>query len=145
MRRRQTALYSFYGALAVALIVVVTWWMVRPRERIIPALQRRVTDSMLSWRCPDGHAFQAKGSYQRMACPQCGRRADIAVTYLCPIHGDKPAVIRIERLDRSRERLSEVSFRRGVWRTVKEHVRCPDCGLSMTPKTERPFTPHAKP
>ena len=141
VNHRQTAIYSFCGALAVALFVVITWWMVRPQESVAPALQRRVTNSQVTWRCPDGHSFKAKGSYQRVPCPQCNRRADIAVTYLCPNHGTKDALIRIEQFNRNRERLSEVSFRYGVWRTVNEYLNCPDCGSNMSPQVEPPFPP----
>ena len=141
LNRHQTAMYSFYGAIAVALFVVVTWWMVRPQDSVAPALQRRVTGSQVTWRCPDGHSFKAKGSYQRISCPQCTRRADIAVTYRCPNHGTRDALIRIEQLNRNRERLSEVSFRYGVWRTVNDCVHCPDCGLNMSPQVDLPFQP----
>jgi len=102
-------------------------------------VQRRVTSMLMSWQCPQGHSFEHKGSTRRVECPECGRLADVAVTYLCPRDGERSALIRLTRDRDGREKVSEISFRRGVWRAVGRDVRCPQCGLTMVPKTPDPF------
>lgn len=137
-QQRQTALYSFYGAIGVGILVVGFWWLTRPDPNTV-AMQRRINSMTLSWRCPQGHTFEHQGSTHRVGCPECKRLADISVTYICPRHGERPALIRLTRDGDGRERVSEVSFRHGVWRTVARDIRCPQCGLKMTPKTPDPF------
>lgn len=138
-RRRQTALYSLAAATVAAMLVVGAWWMFRSRAAFPTAMQRRINDQAVAWQCPNDHRFVAQGSVQRTACPECGRLADIAVTYVCPLHGEKRALIRLTRTPAGRERLDRVSHHRGVWDRVRHTVRCPDCGRAMSPRVEYPF------
>jgi DNA-directed RNA polymerase subunit RPC12/RpoP len=133
----RVSLYSFLGAVAVAMVVIAIWWSVQPSAEHV-AMQRRTTDVAAEWTCAKGHVFERAGSVARVRCPECGAPSDMQVTYECPQHGDKPARIRLSVVD-GREVLSKVSFRRRVWTNVGVAVRCPDCGKAMMPKKREPF------
>ena len=135
---RQTAIYSFCGAIGVSLILCLSWWLMQPTAPRIP-LQRHLSDQELRWRCPDGHEFVRKGSYNLVPCPVCGRRADVMATYVCPEHGPKPALIRYELESDGREKVSSVSFRPMVWQRVDGAIRCSECGSAMAPQRSNPF------
>lgn len=135
-RRRQTAVYSLCGAILVAVSIAGMWWMMRVGPSAATALQRRISDQAVVWRCPNGHRFEARGRARRLECAECGRRSDMEVTYVCPRDGDVPALIRVERGAGGREALSEVSLRPGVWEAVGSSVRCPKCDRHLTPQVE---------
>jgi len=135
---RQTAIYSFCGALGVCLILCLSWWLMRPETPVQP-LQRRLSDLDLRWRCPNGHEFTRKGSSRTAPCPECGRRADVVAQYLCPEHGVKSALIRYTSHRDGWEMVSSISFKPMVWQDVDAAVRCPDCGAPMGPAESNPF------
>jgi hypothetical protein len=137
-KQRQTALYSFCGAVVVSFFVVGVWWLTRPTPTQF-ARQRSLTSVQVTWECPDGTTFVAQGGLHGMPCPDSDRRADVRVTYVCPRHGEHKALVRYVRDDDGRERVSQVSFHRGVWRNVGTYIACPDCGRRMQPKKPNPF------
>jgi hypothetical protein len=126
-------------AAMVAFGLLSGWYYLRHQPDETMARQRRATGRLMTWRCPGGHTFKAPGSYFPVACQECDRRAEMEVVYVCPIHGDLPALIRMDVDEDQRERLSEVSFRVGVWRTIRDENKCPDCGRNLTPKIDKPF------
>ena len=137
-RQRQTALYSFCGAIVVSFFVVGLWRLTRPDPPRL-ARQRSITNVQVTWECPDGTTFVDQGAFLGMPCPESNRRADVRVTFVCPGHGEHNALVRYERNADGQERVSQVSFRRGVWRSVGSYIRCPDCGARMRPKAPNPF------
>lgn len=143
-RPRQRAVYSFAVAGAAALVLAGFWWLVHPGASRVAA-QRRVTDLVVSWRCPNGHVFEERGRYEVRKCPECGRRVDIAVTYVCAIDGEHPARIRIITTPDGREAISEVSFKERLWRQVQGTVVCPECNSRMSPKRDDPFSSPSEP
>jgi len=139
-QRQQTTLYSFLVAIGTSVVILGLWWLTQADATPI-AVQRRLSDFTLNWQCPEGHTFEHRGSYSRVPCPVCGRKSDVAVTYQCPRDGDKPALVRYRRDAHGRERVSEVSFYRGVWASVLETIHCPNCGLVLSPKRPVFFPP----
>lgn len=137
-RQRQTALYSFCGAIVVSFFVVGLWLLTRPDPPHL-ARQRSITNVQVTWECPGGTTFVDQGALHGMPCPESHHRAEVRVTYVCPRHGEHNALVRYVRDADGRERVSEVSFRRGVWRTVGSYIGCPDCGARMRPRVANPF------
>jgi len=137
-QQRKTTVYSFSAAAAVCIVVIGVWWMTRPAASRV-AVQRSITSMQVTWQCPDGTTFEDRGSIIGKACPHGNRRADVRVTYVCPRHGDRAALVRYARSLNGQERVAEVSFRHGVWRPVGQYLRCPDCGARLIPKEADPF------
>ena len=135
---RQTAIYSFCGAIGVCFVLWLSWWLMQPTAPLQPQ-QRRLSDVELRWQCPNGHQFTRQGSHHSVPCPECGRRADVLADYLCHEHGAKAALIRYVLERDGREVLSSVSFTPMVWRAVDADVRCPECGVAMEPAAANPF------
>jgi len=142
-QRRQTALYSFLVAVGTSLVVLGLWWLTQA-DALPVTVQRQLSDFVVSWQCPEGHTFEHRGNHSRVACPVCGRKSNVAVTYECPRDGDMAALVRYRRDARGRERVSEVSFYRGVWASVLETIHCPRCGLVLSPKKPT-FFPSVQP
>ena len=142
-QQRQTALYSFYGAIGVSIFLIGFWWLTSPNLATV-AVQRRLSGMVATWRCSQGHAFQQKGSHPGVSCPVCGKPADVVAAYICPRHGLRSALIRYTRGADGRERVNEISFHRGVWRSIGLAIRCPDCGLRMSPYVPDPFATLAR-
>ncbi len=138
-RRRQTARYSFYGAVIVSVIIVGAWLFVRAMPGPAVAVQRRLTDETLTWRCRNNHTFTEGGSTRRLPCPECGQKSDIEVVYACREHGEKHAMVRMTRDESGNARVSHVSHRRGVWDPVQGGIPCPDCGRFMGTGKPSPF------
>jgi hypothetical protein len=134
-KRRQTAMYSLYGALGVAVTVVTFWMLARPEEQITAA-QRSLRETMVTWQCPNGHRFQREGGYVTIPCEACDRKANIAVTYECPRDGRLEALARYGRSPGGGGKLTEVSFRPGVWTSVDRTVHCPVCAIRLRPADE---------
>jgi len=137
-RRRQTAKYSLWAAVAMSIVVIGVWWLTRPALTHM-AVQRSITSMQVTWECPDGVTFVDRGSITGMTCPHSERRADVRVVYVCPRHGERPALVRYARGIDGWERVAEVSLRSGVWTPVGTSIRCPDCGTPLAPKEISPF------
>ncbi len=137
--RRRTAIYSFCGAVVVSLLFLGTWLFVRTRPGPATAMQRRLTETTVLWRCPEQHVFAERGTTRRLPCPQCNHAADILVKYACSVHGEKPALVRMTRDAAGNAQVSEVSHHLGVWDPVDDGVPCPQCKRYMTSGAPDPF------
>ncbi|NOT00852.1 MAG: hypothetical protein HOP29_09510 [Phycisphaerales bacterium] len=114
-------------------MTVITFWLLARPEAQVAAAQRGLSETTVAWQCPNGHRFQRVGGHVAIPCESCDRKANVAVTYECPRDGRMEALARYERLPSGGGKLTEVSFRPGVWTGVDRTVHCPVCGVRLRP------------
>lgn len=127
---RRAALTNLAIAATVAFLVWLAWWMWRDAPAS-PARQRQITDVTVTWRCGNGHVFEARGAYGSRPCPECGADAYIIRQYYCPEHAEVEAKLRYERGADGKPILAGVCFEEGEWISSPQSLTCPVCGRRL--------------
>ena len=118
-----------------AISVLVGYW-VWHQDQATAAVQRTLPDVFVRWRCPEGHVFEDRGSYEPRPCPTCRQPARIRITYRCPKDGVFDALV---MYDGATRKLSAVQFEAGPWVPITTVVPCPQCGGELRTKQRSPF------
>jgi hypothetical protein len=133
--QKKAALVSVMVAGIAAASVWAAYWVWHQDQPVV-AVQRDLTDVIVSWKCPAGHLFDARGAYQAKPCPTCRQPAQLHFIYVCPSHGNMEALV---MYDEAARKLSAVRFGSGDWISVDKIVPCPKCGGEVRPKQRGPF------
>lgn len=133
--RNKGAIASLLAAVVAGASVWAGYW-VWHRDGQVVAVQRRLQDFTLNWRCPKGHVFPHSGAYGSIPCPTCGAPAQVVITYECPAHGRFEALV---MFDKTTDRPAAVQFEPGKWINVSTVIPCPRCGHEMHPTKRSPF------
>lgn len=129
--QRTAALTSLVMAVSAAVITLIGWWVWNHEEKVY-AVQRDVTDVLVTWECPSGFRFEAPGACSPRPCPDTGKPAEIVLTYRCRVHGPVEVYARYQLGPDQRARLARIRYRSGEsWQPADHGVHCPVCGRSM--------------
>ena|GEM_PF-4665740 len=133
--RNKGAIASLLVAVVAAASVWAGYWVWHHDDRVVPQ-KRSIEDVIVRWRCPNGHVFEAKGSYGAIPCPTCNQPARVLITYRCPKHSTVDLLV---MFDETTGKPTHVQFEGGKWIPVSTIIPCPHCGREMHPKRYSPF------
>ena len=129
---RRAGLYSLAVAACAAVVIWLAWWMWQETPPQ-PAKQRGLSDIETTWKCDNGHVFEAPADYGSIPCPECQADAYILGRYRCSEHGDLEAQLSYERTADGKGVLAKMRFTGGEWIDHPKELRCPQCNRRLTP------------
>jgi hypothetical protein len=127
----RTGLYSLAMAGCVALVIWLGWrmWQEPPPE---PAQQLKFSELTATWKCDNGHVFEAPAAYGSRPCELCDANAYILGRYRCSQHGELEAQLEYERTPGGQDVIAAMRFEGHDWIDHPVELRCPYCGRRLT-------------
>lgn len=132
----RTAAISLAITALAAACGFVAWRLWQADAGVVP-YQRTLGDVLLTYRCPRGDDFQAKGQVTAINCPNCGRPAFPVATFACDAHHSQEVWVRFRTDSDGDPVVDQVRpLPNGEWTKLDEGLKCQRCGLPMTRVSE---------
>ena len=141
--RNKGAIASLLVAVVAAASVWAGYWVWHHDDTVVPQ-KRSIEDVIVRWRCPNGHVFEAKGSYDAIPCPTCSQPARVLITYRCPEHPTVDLLVMFDETTGKPTRSGTARLRKRTPRQNRRRAaRRPTRLRDVRPDRFRPTLAHA--
>lgn len=143
MKKRQiprAAWISLGATLGAAALVV---WAFRVWNNVEPVQPHftQISDTLVTWRCDNGHLFESLGHADPRPCWQCGATAYPVITFICEIHGEVEVAYQFRRDQKGVLVPDKVRVGSGEWTDYEGGLICDRCKLPIVREEHDPLEP----
>jgi hypothetical protein len=124
----------------LAALAIPAGWRLSRSDEPLRALQRRLEEVELEWKCPLGHVFYAAGQVEPRRCWECDRESYPVTHFACAVHGPVEVLIKYRRTSEGAAEVWQLRpWSGGVWVAAADGVNCPRCGRRLAYRPNDPL------